>query len=255
MLANEVLALLIGLTASFIGSMSGLAGGFLAVPLLYHLGVYVRYVVATSKFMAFVTSLVSTWRYSRRIKIPLGLYIPVVIPMTITSYIGAYMVASLPTRYLTLAVGAILLGISLRMAIGKGEEGGSPSDPVNGRNRAALQALSGAFAGFVAGISGLGGGVINVPIFIYVLKMSPHLAVSLSLACILPSSLFSVIRHYIDGLIYWQIAIPLSVGALIGGSLGPRIALRLKKDTLRRIIGGVISVPALQMIVNALLSA
>lgn len=253
-MANEVLALLIGLMASLIGSMSGLAGGFLAVPLLYYLGIYVRYVVATSKFMAFTTSLVSTWRYSRSIKIPLKLYVPIVVPMTIFSYLGAYLVAILPTRYLTLSLGVILLCISLGMALRGGGKGDESSDPVKERNRAALQALSGAFAGFVAGISGLGGGVVNVTIFIYVLKMSPHLAISLSLACILPSSFISVIRHLADGLIYWEIAIPLSLGALVGGWIGPRIAMSLKEEVLRRIIGGVIAISALHMVINALSS-
>lgn len=242
---------LVGIIASLLGSMSGLGGGFLAIPSLYYLGVQLQYVVGTSKFMVFVNSVVSTYRYSRKMKLPIKLYVSVVVPMILTAYLGAYLVVVLPSKILVLVIGVTLLAGSIRMII---STRGTPSTrdvkPTSNRMYV-LGVFSGGIAGLVAGISGLGGGIVNVPVFIYLLRLNPHLAVSLSMASILPSALSSVIRHTIDNVIEWSIAIPLSIGAIIGGWIGPRIALGIKKETLRRIIGLVIAIATTRIIVEA----
>ena len=51
----------IGVVATLLGSMSGLGGGFLSVPLLYYIGVSMPVAVATSKFMVFINSIISTY--------------------------------------------------------------------------------------------------------------------------------------------------------------------------------------------------
>jgi len=73
------------------------------------------------------------------------------------------------------------------------------------------------------------------------------------MACMIPSSISSVIRHIIDGLIDWSIGIPLSIGALIGGWIGPRIALRMKKEKLVKIIGGVMIIATLRIIIESII--
>ncbi len=244
---------LIGIIASLLGSMAGLGGGFLAIPLLYYLGVQLQYVVGTSKFMVFVNSIVSTYRYSRKMKFPAKLYVSVVVPMILTAYMGAYLVVVLPSKILVLAIGVILLAGSIRMIISTQGLSTTQSARPTSNRMYALGVLSGSIAGLVAGISGLGGGIVNVPVFIYLLGLDPHLAVSLSMACILPSALSSVIRHIIDHVVDWSIAIPLSIGAVIGGWIGPRIALGIKKETLRKIIGLIIALATTRIIIEAII--
>ena len=244
---------LVGIAASMLGSMSGLGGGFIAIPTLLYLGVAPQIVVGSSKFMVLVNSLVSTFRYSRKIRLPMKLYLAVIIPMIVNAYLGAFLAAVLPSNTLMLAVGLILLAGSIKMILpSKGKASGEFENVEGGRSYVKAF-LSGALAGVVAGISGLGGGIVNVPVFIYILKLNPHLAVSMSMACIAPSAVSSVVRHLIDNLINWEIAIPLSGGALIGGWVGPRIALGFKKETLKRVIGIVIAAAALRIIIATLL--
>jgi len=253
-----VIYFMIGLFASMLGSMSGLGGGFLAIPTLVYLGVPLQYVIGTSKFMVFINSTVSTYRYSRRIKFPLKLYISVVVPMILTAYLGAYLVVLLPTKILKIAVGTVLLIGSIRMIIQRQKQQSDSLNNTEGHilptSKYVLAVLSGTIAGLIAGLSGLGGGIINVPMFIYVLGLNPHLAVSLSMACILPSALSSIIRHIVDKVIIWNIAIPLSLGAVLGGWIGPRIALSMKRKTLRRTIGIIIALATIRIILEALLS-
>ena len=253
-----IIYFIIGIMASMLGSMAGLGGGFLAIPALFYLGLPLPNAVGTSKFMVFINSIVSTYRYSRRIKIPLKLYISVVAPMVLTAFLGAYLVVSLPEKILKIAIGLILLIGSIRMIIQTQKQQNNSlnnsKEQELSMSKYVLAVLSGTVAGLVAGLSGLGGGIVNVPMFIYVLGLNPHLAVSLSMACILPSALSSVIRHYIDEVIVWNIAIPLSIGAVMGGWIGPRIALSMKRETLRKIIGVIIALATIRIILEALIS-
>ena len=244
----------VGVVASLVGSMSGLGGGFLAIPILYYIGVVPEYVVSSAKFMVFVNSAMSTYRYLREIKFSPHLYGSVVLPMIVTAYIGAYLVAILPRSILLLLIGIILLIGSLRMLVSKQREAGGKASGATGREKILVGFLSGSLSGFIAGISGLGGGVVNMPIFLYILGLDPHIAVSMSMAAILPSALSSVVRHVIDGIVRWEIAVPLGIGACIGGFIGPRLALRVEKERLRKLIGIVMLIATTRIIVDAVLT-
>jgi uncharacterized membrane protein YfcA len=51
-------------------------------------------------------------------------------------------------------------------------------------------------------------------------------------------------------LIDWSIGIPLSIGALIGGWIGPRVALGTRKEKLVRIIGAILLVAILRILLE-----
>ncbi len=246
-----ILYFIIGFTASLLGSMAGLGGGFLAIPLLLYLGVEPRLVVGSAKFMVLINSIVSTSRYLGKLKFPYKLYISIAVPMIITAYIGAYFAAITPKEVLLLILGSILMVGSIRLILGN--EAYVTTTRIT-RDKYYIGILSGAFAGFVAGVTGLGGGVVNMPIFINILKLDPHTAVSLSMACILPSAFSSVIRHFIDHIIEWQIAVPLGIGAVIGGFTGPRLAISISKAKLKKIIGVLILLATIRILYVALSS-
>jgi len=251
-LLEELLYFLIGTVASFLGSMAGLGGGSIAIPALYCFGLGIEYIIASSKFMVLITSAVSTYRYSKKLRIPLRLYSTIAAPMITTSYLGAYLVTVIPSNLLTIIVGCALLVAAARAAM-EGE-GSEQVEEYERRKDYFLGALSGSIAGIVAGVTGLGGGVVNVPMFLYLLKLPVHMVVSLSMACTLPAALSSTARHVIDGIIAWKTAIPLSFGAILGAWFGPNIALRLSKRKLRKIIGILLMIVVLRMIIQAALT-
>ena len=245
---------LIGLIAALLGSMTGLGGGFVAVPALYYLGLPPPTAIAVSKVMVFANSGASTYRYSRAIKLPMKLYLSVITLMIPTAYLGAYLVVVIPQRLLIIVVGLVLLAGSLRIILSEGEKKVEKiGSRMSSRKAYFFGAISGSSAGVIAGLTGLGGGIVNVPAFIYLLDLDVHTAVSLSMACILPSSFSSVVRHIIDGIILWRAAIPLSAGALFGGWIGPRISLRLSRRKLRKVVGAMIAVAVLRILLQAIL--
>lgn len=242
----------VGFIASMIGSMVGLGGGSLAIPILYYFGLETRYIVGNVKFMILITSIVSTSRYASKIKLPLNLYLAVASPMVVTAYIGAYLAAVLPKRELTIIVSLIIM-ISGANMIYSARRGKTIEEQTLKGNRLLYGIFSGALAGLVSGVSGLAGGLVNMPTFLIILKLDPHTAVALSMACIVPSALTSVVRHFIDSLIYLEIALPLGLGAVLGGAIGPKITLRVEKEKLRKIISLAIVLSAVYMLINTLL--
>lgn len=253
---NDVFYFMLGFIASFLGSLSGLGGGFIAIPSLYYLGINMPYAAATSKFMVLVTSVVSTIRYRGKIGFKTSMFLAVSIPMVLAAYVGAYLLAVLPVNYLTLTVSAVLFLSAVRMLVPQHTQDAARSgEPKSRRFRESLKcAFSGGVAGLVGGVTGLGGGVVNVPVFIYLLRLDVKVAVSLSMACIVPSALSAVIRHVIDDVILWRVGIPLSVGAAVGAWFGPMVAVKAKRETLRKIIGVLIAIATLRILVETVIS-
>ncbi|HUQ12220.1 MAG TPA: sulfite exporter TauE/SafE family protein [Steroidobacteraceae bacterium] len=93
----------------------------------------------------------------------------------------------------------------------------------------AILAASGLVAGFVAGLLGVGGGIVTVPVLEYSLRFAGvpeeyrmHMAVATSLAAIIPTALSSSRSHHARGAVDWDLAkrwaVPMVLAAF-GGSL------------------------------------
>lgn len=117
-----------------------------------------------------------------------------------------------------------------------------------------LAALAGAglFAGLVAGLFGIGGGAVIVPVLYFLLsglgyeETAQHVAVATSLATIIATSSRSVMAHNTRGAVDWQVlrgwAFPIIVGALFGMILAGMMSGR----ALTGLFGGVAIVISLQ---------
>ena len=87
--------------------------------------------------------------------------------------------------------------------------------------------LIGIFAGIVSGLFASGGGMILVPSFIYLLKMSEVEARATSVLCILPMVVTSGIFYYTNNYINWKIGILCAIGGIVGGSVGAKLLNKL----------------------------
>ncbi len=97
--------------------------------------------------------------------------------------------------------------------------------------------LLGAFAGLVAGLLGVGGGLIIVPVLAFVFAeqgvagpVTMHLAIGTSLASIVFTSISSVRAHHRHGAVlwpvFWQLLPGIVAGALLGAWIADRLATR-----------------------------
>ncbi|GAA6134702.1 sulfite exporter TauE/SafE family protein [Oceaniserpentilla sp. 4NH20-0058] len=102
----------------------------------------------------------------------------------------------------------------------------------------------GAFAGLLAGLFGIGGGMVIVPVLVITFEslgfsndVLTHMAVATSLASIVFTSLSSVRTHHQKKAVDWSIVKMLSLGILVGAVLGVLTADSLSGAGLQIVIG------------------
>ncbi|GGO87705.1 UPF0721 transmembrane protein [Marinobacterium nitratireducens] len=114
--------------------------------------------------------------------------------------------------------------------------------------------LLGAAAGVTAGLFGIGGGLLIVPVLVFSFGLqgvSPqvltHAAVATSLATIVVTSISSILAHHKRGAVRWKLFRPLALGILVGAYFGVRTAGRLEGEMLQLLIGCFALAVALQL--------
>lgn len=109
---------------------------------------------------------------------------------------------------------------------------------------ACLHILTGAFAGFAAGLLGIGGGLIIVPVLYFIFSSQGydqqylmHMALATSLATIVFTSISSTLAHHRKKAVLWRIVFLLAPGICIGAWFGASIATELNTNTLKPLFG------------------
>lgn len=115
----------------------------------------------------------------------------------------------------------------------------------------------GAFAGVLAGLLGVGGGLVIVPVLAVLFinagissTVIMHLAVGTSLATIIFTSLSSVWAHHRHGAVRWEVFVALAPGIILGALLGALMADWLASDNLQLVFGLFELMVAMQMGMN-----
>ena len=97
--------------------------------------------------------------------------------------------------------------------------------------------LTGAAAGMTAGLLGVGGGIILVPVLAGVLLMGQHQAHATSLAVVFFIGLPAAVTYALFGHMDWTLVLELAAGSLVGVVLGAKLMMRLPARELRWLFG------------------
>ncbi|MFZ1181710.1 MAG: sulfite exporter TauE/SafE family protein [Herbaspirillum sp.] len=113
----------------------------------------------------------------------------------------------------------------------------------------------GAFTGILAGLMGVGGGMIMVPILTTLLQQqgidavhSLHLALGTSMATILVTSVSSLYAHHCRQGVIWPLVGQLTPGVIVGAFIGTRIAVSLPARVLTLFFTAMVVIVAIQML-------
>jgi len=115
----------------------------------------------------------------------------------------------------------------------------------------------GAVAGVIAGLFGVGGGLVIVPVLTFIFiqngfdySIIVHLAIGTSLATIIFTSLSSIRAHHLHGAIQWQIVKQLVPGIIFGALLGAIVANFLATTLLKMFFAVFELLVALQILLS-----
>lgn len=117
-----------------------------------------------------------------------------------------------------------------------------------------LYLVLGSCAGLLAGLFGIGGGLVIVPVLVLSFsaqgvnpEVLTHMAVGSSLAAIVFTSISSIRTHHAKGAVRWDLFRPMAVGIVIGTAVGVMTAAGLSGRMLQNIIGVFALAVAVQM--------
>jgi uncharacterized membrane protein YfcA len=109
--------------------------------------------------------------------------------------------------------------------------------------------LLGIAAGMLAGMFGVGGGILFVPTLV-ALGLSQHDAIGTSLLAIIPTALVGTWRQARYGNVRWRAALLIGAFAAASAQGGVAVAESLSGSTLRKLFAGLLALVAVQIVVR-----
>ena len=246
---DQLWLIALGFAAGILGSMIGLGGGIIVVPVLTFLGFSPTAAASNSLFAALSNAIASTISYSRqkRIEYSLGLKLGLLtIPGTI---LGAVISTDVTPGIFKILFGLVLIAsaayIFLRKKIETKEKTLS--------NQMMIFAVGASFfAGIISSFFGIGGGIIFVPLMVVGMGMAMKKAAPTSQLILLFASLSGVISHSILGHPDFTQAGFLAIGSFIGGLIGARLSLDIKERYLKILVSVVILIAAAKLFFDSI---
>jgi uncharacterized protein len=110
-------------------------------------------------------------------------------------------------------------------------------------------------AGVLAGLFGVGGGILFVPTLVLVSDLSQLEAEATSLLAIIPTVVAGAWQQQRYGNVRWRPALVLGLAAIAGLEAGVRVADALPEDVLRRLFAALMIAVAAQLVWRATASA
>ncbi|MBN1187665.1 MAG: sulfite exporter TauE/SafE family protein [Bacteroidales bacterium] len=110
--------------------------------------------------------------------------------------------------------------------------------------------FAGLMAGFVGGTLSVGGGIIIVPVLVYILGLTQHQAQGTSLAVLLfPIGILAVINYAKNGYVNYKFALVLILTFVIGSYFGSVFSIHMPEKVLKKIFGGLMLIAGMRMII------
>ncbi|MEG4986655.1 sulfite exporter TauE/SafE family protein [Microcoleus sp. BR0-C5] len=244
-----------GIFAGILAGFLGIGGGTVLVPLLVALNYAPVEAVATSGLSIVITAISGSIQNWRMGYLNLSQVAGIGFPAVITAQIGAYLAGIFPPYLLLLTFGLLLwvniylIEVRKRLTAKKkaeaeqGELGGEAGQGDNAQlpitnhelpnnsnilfNPTFAKIATGSAAGLLAGLFGVGGGVIMVPLQILLLGESIKTAIQTSLGVIVITAISATAGHAARGNVLWVVGLILGGGGLLGAQVSTRFLPRL----------------------------
>lgn len=206
---------LTAIPVGFVAGLFGIGGGLITVPFLYYifgqLGIDQQYImhlaVGTSFAIIIPTSIVSVLTHHKFNAVDFNIVKNYGIFVIIGVVIGTIFAATLKTKSLVLFFSIVILFLGIYLLLIKEREQNIVSEM-----KLYLKVILGVIVGFISAIMGIGGAVMNVPIFKY-FGYSINKAIGSAAAIGFLIALFGAIGFLISGS-YLKTNLPLSIGFL-----------------------------------------
>ena len=261
-----------GAAAGAFGSLLGLGGGILIVPLLtLGFGLPLSQAVGVSLVCVIMTSSAAAGVYLERHVANLRLGMTLELFTAIGALVGGSIAFLLDERWLSVAFAVLLIYVAISMARAPRDDPGpeTPTPDIAEADPAAgtLDRLSGegyrvrnlgrgivgsTGAGVASGLFGIGGGIIKVPLMNLAMGVPFRVATATSNLMIGITAAAGAVIYLVRGQIDPYVVGPTAIGVFVGATVGSRMASRIRLGYLRILFVVVLAYTAVQMLLRAL---
>jgi uncharacterized membrane protein YfcA len=216
-----------GLFSGILAGFLGIGGGTVLVPFLVAIGYQPVQAVATSSLAILITSIsgsVQNWRmgyFDYKRVFALGM------PAVLTAQIGVYLAKQFPPHILLFGFGLLLITNVYLVQLRKRLTANNAQQKQLNFNPNVARILTGGAAGILAGLFGVGGGVIMVPLQILLLGEPIKVAIQTSLGVIVITAVSATVGHAFNGNVLFVEGLLLGLGGLLGAQLSTRLLPKL----------------------------
>ena len=238
----------LGFAAGLIGSIIGLGGGLIVVPILTLLGVPPTLAASNGLFTSVSTSISSTISYSRQKRIEYSLGLKLVLLYVPGNILGAFVSAQATPEIFKILFAFVLISASIYIFIRRKLE----SKERTITKQIMIFAIGASFfAGTISSFFGIGGGVVFVPLMVVIMGLSMKRAAPTSQFILMFGTTAGLITHTLLGHTDFVHGLWLVIGAFIGGLTGARLSREIQDKRLKIIVSTVLFIAAIKLIIDA----
>ncbi len=267
-----VVVWVLSLIAGFLGSLTGLGGGVVIIPVLSLIfGVDIRYAIGASLVSVIATSSGAAAAYVREglTNIRIGMFLE--IATTIGALAGASVAAIMPATAIAVIFGLVLIHSAYLSSRGRHEQTGEqPPDPLatrlkmngtyptpRGPQEYHVRRVPAGFvlmlvAGALSGLLGIGSGAVKVLAMDQIMRIPFKVSTTTSNFMIGVTAAASAGVYLRRGYIDPGLAMPVMIGVLAGSLIGAQVLVGARTRVLRIVFGLVILLLGIEMIYNGL---
>ena len=243
---------LVGLLAGFTSGLFGVGGGIVIVPGLAILAGFPHKLATGTSLTAIIpiaTAGVAGYASGGEVDWPAALCVS--LGAVAGAVVGTRLLASLRTSWLQLAFAASIVVGAVRMFVGDADASGRPELSIA---MAAAMVLLGVTSGLIAGLLGVGGGIIIVPALTLLFGIPHVLAKGTSLAVIVPTAVMGTVRNHRAGLTAFGPAAIVGGAGVISAVGAARLSLILDPTLAQALFAGLLVVTAARLLRDGLRS-
>lgn len=241
-----VRSIVVGVLAGFLAGLFGVGGGILMVPaLVMVMHMDQRLSHGTSLAAVVPIALSSTLSYSLAGEVDWPVVACLAIGAIAGAVVGTHLLGVLPQKVLGYAFALLLVLTAARLVFDHADAAGRA---VLGLGDVALLVLTGLAAGVIAGLLGVGGGIIMVPVMVVGFDMSAATAKGSSLAVIIPTAVMGTWRNLRSGNVDVAVAVASGLAGVASAFLGGLISVGMSQSLSNTLFAVLLVVVAARML-------